>query len=138
MNRPALTALLSLLVLAGCNTPTREWTPADHDTPPGAEQAPPPGKRPAAPDNSAQVLELADMTWVRQCQSCHGPDGRGDGPQGRDLRAADLTKPTWQKAMGDEQIAAVIRSGRGRMPAFDLPPQLVKGLVLRIRSKASP
>lgn len=83
------------------------------------------------------MAELAEMTWGRQCQSCHGPDGRGDGPQGASVRASDLTKKEWQAGVSDEQMAAVIRSGKGRMPGFDLPAPVVSALVGRIRSRQS-
>lgn len=37
--------------------------------------------------------EVARETYTRACASCHGPDGRGDGPDARTLRVppADLT-----------------------------------------------
>jgi mono/diheme cytochrome c family protein len=49
------------------------------------------------------------------------------------VRAPDLTRPEWQDAVTDEQIASVIRGGRNKMPSFDLPDTVVKGLVARIR-----
>ncbi len=50
------------------------------------------------------------------------------------VRAQDLTRAEWQSQVTDEQIAEVIRKGRNRMPAFEsLPPQVITGLVARIR-----
>ena len=46
---------------------------------------------------------------------------------------ADLGREDWQSKVKDEEIAAVIQNGKGRMPKFDLPPDVVRGLVGRIR-----
>ena len=50
------------------------------------------------------------------------------------VKAPDLTQADWQSKVTDEQIAQVITSGKNRMPKFDLPPDVVAGLVARIRS----
>ena len=50
------------------------------------------------------------------------------------IRAPDLTDPGWQDRVTDAQIAEVIRKGRNKMPAFDLPDQVIDGLVQRIRA----
>jgi len=49
------------------------------------------------------------------------------------LHAADLTNPRFQTTVTDEQLATVIRSGRGLMPAFPLPDSTVTTLVQLIR-----
>jgi cytochrome c oxidase cbb3-type subunit 3 len=50
------------------------------------------------------------------------------------VRAPDLTDPAWQDRVTDAQIAEVIRKGRNKMPAFELPDQVVEGLVKRVRA----
>jgi cytochrome c oxidase cbb3-type subunit 3 len=50
------------------------------------------------------------------------------------VKAPDLSRPEWQAATSDEQIAAVIREGRNKMPRFELPPAVINVLVRRIRS----
>lgn len=50
------------------------------------------------------------------------------------MRSPDLTRPDWQARVTDDQIAEVIRKGRNKMPAFDLPAPVISGLVSRIRS----
>ena len=57
----------------------------------GAGQAPAPPP-PTAPD--AVLAELGRDVYVRRCASCHGDDGRGDGPVAEALRTppADLTR----------------------------------------------
>jgi mono/diheme cytochrome c family protein len=70
---------------------------------------------PAGQEPDAQVLELGKTVYTDQCQSCHGPEGKGDGPAARFLSppARDLTQGDWQYAEDGtvEAIAAVIRSG---------------------------
>ncbi|EYF07887.1 Hypothetical protein CAP_6909 [Chondromyces apiculatus DSM 436] len=50
------------------------------------------------------------------------------------VRAPDLTDPAWQDRVTDSYIAETIRKGRNQMPAFDLPDQVVSGLVQRVRA----
>lgn len=112
-----------------------EWTPADHHSQDddkaqsGAQAA----QQPAAPKggDSAQLVEIA---WRQQCSSCHGQGGKGDGPMGPMVHAPDLTLEDWQAKMADADIAAIIQTGKNKMPRFDLPEPVVRGLVARIRS----
>lgn len=124
---------LSLLVSlgAGCDPgSTREWTPADHD------QTDQPS---LTKTNSAEAqTQLIDISWNRQCAICHGSSGRGDGPNGPMVQAPDLTRVDWQTSVSDQQIAQMIREGKGRMPGFNLPPAIVDGLVQRVRQLRGP
>jgi cytochrome c oxidase cbb3-type subunit 3 len=128
----------------GCDrTPPnlREWKASDHDR--TEEQSP---SRSAAqraqPNASASPnATLVEVTWRNQCVSCHGVLGRGDGPQGPMVHAPDLTMAEWQTKVSDQQIGQVILNGKNRMPKFDLPIDVVSGLVSRIRAsraKSSP
>ena len=151
MNRPArfphdrgprfriITAAMFALALAACgrsSSDMREWQASDHDQPIGqqgqqGQQVP---ARPSSSSQSGPDKSLVELAWARNCASCHGLVGRGDGPQGPMVRAPDLTRGDWQGQVTDEQISDVIRKGRNRMPAFEnLPPQVITGLVARIR-----
>jgi mono/diheme cytochrome c family protein len=125
----------------GCERPPsvdhlQEWTAADHDraeeqsNAATGQQAAPPGKR----DADAGAQTLVEITWQTACAPCHGPGGRGDGPNGRMVNAPDITREELQAKFTDEEIAAIIRTGRNRMPKFDLPEPVVQGLVARIRA----
>jgi cytochrome c oxidase cbb3-type subunit 3 len=50
------------------------------------------------------------------------------------FKAADLGREDWQAKVKDEEIASTISNGKGRMPKFDLPDDVVRGLVTRVRS----
>ncbi len=49
------------------------------------------------------------------------------------VQAPDLSRADWQAKVTDAEMAATIRSGRNRMPKFDLPDGVLRGLVARIR-----
>ncbi len=80
-----------------------------------------------------RVEAFVDMAWRSQCARCHGLSGHGDGPDGAFVRAPDLTRPDLQARVTDQDMANVIANGKNRMPKFDLPPEVVAGLVRRIR-----
>ncbi len=117
-----------VLALAGCNQAgdLPEWSPADHDGDAKAGQV----DGVAAPGQEDAVI--VSMAWKQSCASCHGPDGKGNTPEGRMNRVPDLTVSKGS----DEELAAVIAKGRNKMPAFGnaLPPNVVTGLVAHIRS----
>jgi mono/diheme cytochrome c family protein len=116
-----------------------EWTPADHhstddDKAQAAAQPSAPaasGSRGAKGDDASQLVELA---WRQQCATCHGASGKGDGPMGPMIQAPDLTSSAWQTKASDAEITAIIQTGKNKMPRFDLPDVVVRGLVARIRS----
>ncbi len=73
------------------------------------------------------------VAWQQNCTRCHGVIGRGDGPQGPSLKAADLTNPEWQRSAKDEQISRAIREEARAHAALPLPDSTVAGLVRLIR-----
>jgi mono/diheme cytochrome c family protein len=122
----------ALLGLACDRPPSRElgeWSPADHD---GEQKNAKQGAKVSGDAGGAPAL--VEIAWRQQCATCHGPSGKGDGPQGPMFKAQDLSNPAFQDKIKDEEIATSIQNGKGRMPKFDLPPDVVKGLVARVRS----
>jgi mono/diheme cytochrome c family protein len=86
-----------------------------------------PGKPWIAPSHAAQrknpiatnkeSLAIGRELYVRECRSCHGAKGLGDGKGGRDLdpRPTDLTNPMlWDQS--DGAMFWKITEGRGDMP----------------------
>jgi mono/diheme cytochrome c family protein len=142
----------------------KEWTPADHDRaeeqsnqanqaarpPPqsGGAGAGPGGGRSAKPSPDERPEEkpqkparsdggdrqLVEVTWETACAPCHGPTGHGDGPNGPMVNAPDITRDDLLSKITDDEIASQIRNGKNRMPKFDLPDPVVRGLVARIRA----
>jgi len=111
---------------------TGEWSPSDHDHEPAAQQG-----QQTAPSGSNKPniqQQLVETAWMQTCATCHGPLGKGDGPQGSLVKAPDLTRMEWQTKVSDEEIAQRIKSGKGLMPPMDLPDSTIKGLVARIRA----
>jgi mono/diheme cytochrome c family protein len=64
-------------------------------------------------------VRAAAALWSTRCATCHGADGRGDGP-GRPPGAPmpDFTQPSFHAERTDAQLAQVIANGRGLMPGF--------------------
>jgi Cytochrome C oxidase, cbb3-type, subunit III len=129
--------LVMVVVAGGCDrTPpdVREWKATDHDRADekGTSRSAPSRAQPNGSANPNTIL--VDVTWRTQCTPCHGLLGRGDGPQGPMVRAPDLTAADWQAKVSDQQIAATILNGKNKMPRFDLPADVVTGLVTRIRA----
>jgi mono/diheme cytochrome c family protein len=150
-----LLASLVSLAATGCDRPppadkAKEWTPADHDraeeqTAGGgaagsqapAQTSPRRGEGGSGGGGGATAGAgdpLIEVAWQENCLSCHGPLGQGDGPTGPMVKASDLTREEWQARVTDGDIAAVITTGKSKMPKFDLPPKVVEGLVARIRA----
>ena len=135
--------LASVPAIAGCErAPSadglKEWTPTDHDR---AEEMgrPANGQQPQAEargdGGGGNPNALIEVAWSQNCALCHGVVGRGDGPNGPMVKASDLTRESWQATVKDDEIAAVIKNGKGRMPKFEqLPDSTVRGLVGRIRA----
>jgi cytochrome c oxidase cbb3-type subunit 3 len=142
--RPAQLILwiVGVAVATGCDKPPpadslKEWTPADHHSKDDSQrQATGNQTAPVSKDASAAsaTQTLLDVTWRNQCATCHGMMGRGDGPQGPMFKATDFTSADWQARVTDEDIKSTIKNGKGRMPKFDLPDDVVAALVQRIRA----
>jgi hypothetical protein len=149
MRRSLAFALLTLSVAAtACDRPPsadnlREWTAADHDRNDEKEKSGAQGARRGAQQPRAaggggggggDDVVLIEATWKAQCLRCHGQIGHGDGPEGPMVKASDLTNGDWQDKVQDGDIAATIKTGKNKMPKFELPDTVVQGLVARIRA----
>lgn len=95
-----------------------------------------------------QARAQAAQIFEERCQSCHGPQGRGDGPAAENLkpRPRNFHNLRWQKSVTDAEIAKVIIYGgssvglSGEMapnPDLENEPAIVSALVERIRKLAN-
>ena len=72
-------------------------------------------------------------TYKTKCAPCHGPDGSGQTPVGKNLKVRDLRSPEVQK-LTDAEITKVLADGKGKMPASKLSAGDMKAVVGFIRT----
>lgn len=82
---------------------------------------------------TSEAIQAGSRVYVTECALCHGPNG--DGIDGVDLR-----RGRFRRAMSDDDLRQVIATGvaNGRMPAFDLRPEELDGIVAYIRAGFDP
>jgi cytochrome c6 len=70
-----------------------------------------------------------------KCAICHAKDGVGT-PSWRAKGQPDFSNAEWQKSVSDEQLAASIKDGKGKMPSFAsrLTEEEIKSLVTQVRA----
>jgi mono/diheme cytochrome c family protein len=83
---------------------------------------------------AASAQAQAPATYTSKCQMCHGATGLGDTPAGKAMGATSFKSPAAEKAT-DTEIATIIKSGKGKMPAFTgkLSDPEITALVVYIR-----
>ena len=87
---------------------------------------------PALADDAGAALYKA------KCAPCHGADGSGNTPAGKNLKVGDLRSPEVQK-MTDAELIAITTNGKGKMPPYGgkLTADQIKQVVAAIRAMAS-
>jgi hypothetical protein len=67
----------------------------------------------------AESLKLGEQVYLEACQSCHGTQGRGDGPEARrsGLTPIDLTQP-FMANISDGELFWIVSNGWYGMPGF--------------------
>ncbi|MEO8432154.1 MAG: cytochrome c [Acidobacteriota bacterium] len=56
--------------------------------------------------------------YVEYCAKCHGEDGTGNTPKGKQLMARDFTDPEFQASKTDAELIQIVSKGGEDMPAF--------------------
>ena len=59
---------------------------------------------------SARAADVKE-NWEKQCQKCHGPDGKGQTRMGRQAGVKDYTDAKVQEELKDDKAAAAIKEG---------------------------
>lgn len=132
-----------VIVLAGCSK-------GDEPPPPtsGSPTAKPEtGPRKPRTGGGNAIDERAQALFSGMCATCHGADGRGDGPAAPNLsiKPRDYTDAKWQASVTDDDLRNTIILGgqkTGKSPIMpgnpDLKdkPEVVDGLVQIIRGFA--
>lgn len=125
--------------IAACSkgAPKGEPTPAAQPAAPAPTET-----KPAAPYVSE---EKARKEFVTRCVSCHGMEGKGDGPGAAALnpKPRNYTDKEWQKTVTDEQIGNTIMYGGAAVgkspimpahPDLQSKPEMVAALVKVVRA----
>ena len=116
------TLAMFLILLAGCETrllaasadeaaaPTPEPTEAEEPEEPSRDVEAPETAEPAV---TAEPASRGAQVFATHCATCHGPEGRGDGPAGTALEppAADLVGPRAEHLRGIPR-RTIIADGR--------------------------
>jgi len=111
--------VLALGSACGDPAPKREWTAADHTHPERADPDRVPDQPEAQESDEQALARAAAALWNASCASCHGRDGRGQGPaRPPGAQMPDFTAADYQASRSDTQLVQAIRDGRGMMPGF--------------------
>jgi cytochrome c6 len=88
---------------------------------------------------SASTARAQDAAGVfkTKCAACHGADGKGSTPAGKNMGVHDFASPEVAKET-DEQLIEVVTKGRNKMPPYgnSLKEPQIKDLVAYIRDLA--
>ena len=136
-------ALIASVVFVGCTSDKAPAAPEQE-----AAKTPAPTAAPAAPSEPVAAkspTEEAQEIFQARCVTCHGANGKGDGPGSAALnpKPRDYTSPEWQKSVTDEHIEKVIVGGGTAVglsplmpPNPDLAnkPEVVAALVQVVRN----
>ncbi|MCA9547013.1 MAG: c-type cytochrome, partial [Myxococcales bacterium] len=93
---------------------------------------------------AAADMEAAKTLFTQRCVTCHGAEGKGDGPAGAALNPKPRTfsDAEWQGKVTDEHLSKVIIGGGPSVglsplmppnPDLQAKPEVVAGLVKMIR-----
>ena len=105
--------------------------------------------KPPAPQAASSSAKLAEEIFVSRCVTCHGPQGKGDGPGSLGLvpPPRNLSDAAWQATVTDEYLEKIIAYGgiavgrsAGMPPNPDLmaKKEVVAALRAKVRSLAKP
>jgi mono/diheme cytochrome c family protein len=124
-----LTVAFALMSVSASGQPQKKgepWTiPAEY-------------KKMANPVNADEVsVNAGQIAYAKNCASCHGKTGLGDGPKGRMCKTfpGDFSSAEFQQYTDGEMFYQT-KFGRGEMPAYDkkIPDNEIWNMINYIRS----
>jgi cytochrome c553 len=94
--------------------------------------------------HTTTVTPEAREAFATRCASCHGTEGKGNGPASATLnpKPRNYSDKAWQKTVTDEQIKKTIVMGGAAVgkspimpasPDLEMNPQMLDGLVALVR-----
>lgn len=137
-------AACALFALVGCKS--EEAAPKKAPAAKAAKGAASQPSKAAGVDDAA--MAEAKQVYATRCATCHGPEGKGDGPAAAALnpKPRSLSDAEWQKSVTDEHIAKVTVKGGEAVglsvmmapnPDLESKPKVVDGLVKIVRGFAN-
>ena len=86
---------------------------------------------------ASQLRASSQSTFDAKCSMCHGKDGSGNTPMGKNMKVPDLRSKAVQ-SKSDAALADVITKGKGVMPAYgsQLSKSEIKQMVTYVRHLA--
>ena len=109
-----VTAVFALVFLAGqavnAQAKAKPWPVPDKDK----------AVKAAVKLTDASVIANGKDLWAKNCKSCHGAKGLGDGPKAVSLKTlpGDFTSADFQAAT-DGELFYRLNKGREEMPAYE-------------------
>lgn len=84
---------------------------------------------------AASMYAQAPANYTAKCQMCHGATGGADTPAGKAMGTKSFKLPEVMKE-SDAELTGIIKSGKGKMPAFTgkLKDAEITALVVYIRT----
>jgi len=142
-----IAAVVVCLAAFGCTS--KDAAPAEpKEAAIKAEPTPEPEAAPSEPVAAKDPAVEAAEIFKARCVTCHGEQGKGDGPGSAALnpKPRDYTSVEWQKSVTDEHIETIIVGGGASVglsplmpPNPDLAdrPEVVEALVSVVRNLGS-
>ncbi len=131
--RPILASVLATLLVAACGS---------EDKPNSATTG---GSNDSGSAVSSAQREEAEKYYEMTCVTCHGKEGKGDGPGSASLdpKPRNFGDPEWQKSVTDKYLSQIIVYGGSAVgksatmppnPLLKEKPKVVEALVQHVRS----
>jgi mono/diheme cytochrome c family protein len=73
---------------------------------------------PSSPPSPAAGDQHPSALFLEYCSKCHGQDGTGNTPKGKQLMARDFTDAEWQSSKTDAKLIKTVTEGGEDMPTF--------------------
>lgn len=119
----------------------------DTGTPPSSEQVSSDTSGGGQATNAAAVQDEAQQIFGSRCATCHGQEGRGDGPGAQLLnpKPRNFHDKDWQKQVNDKEMEQAIIYGGAAVgkspkmasnPDLQAKPEVVKALITKVRDFA--
>ncbi len=107
--------VVTALVLCAASARIQEPGTAPETAAPPAAAKPIPSQSKPTPESLARAKKM----YGYDCAMCHGADGAGKGDLAAQMKLSlsDMSDPAVLKSKTDAQLFALIRDGKGQMPA---------------------